>query len=375
MHLKRYRSETVKGALRAVREELGPDALVLSTRTVVAAGVRGLLGKKEIEITAAAERHDVPEGRHSPSSYGFGEARSATAYGDGVSVNLPSPIGMSEPGPKPAPRAKTGKRTVRSRSGQAERAVNEIAARLEASGLDAALAAQIAAQHPVNRRRGSDLESLKNTLAGELAALACGDESFAPVEVFVGPPGVGKTTTIAKIAARERARQGQRLALVSADGFRVGAIEQLRLYADILGAPFEAARTPDEFARALANVKRPMLVDTAGRSPSDEVSKDMFQVLASRQDVRTHLVIPATTTPRAAERLFERFADARPTRVALTRLDEAESIGALISVLRERRLPLSYLGHGQSVPGDLQRATSPLLADWIMGEMVTGAVA
>jgi flagellar biosynthesis protein FlhF len=342
MHLKRYRSETVKDALRAVRAELGPDALVLSTRTVMATGVRGLLGKREIEITAAAERHEVPEKRQ-PSS----------------------PVGSDGASPR---RATARKRAV-------ERAVNEIAARLQASGLDADLAELIAAQHPMNRRRGADLEGIKQTVATALAVLAPGDEAYAPIEVFVGPPGVGKTTTIAKIAAQERARQGQRLGLLSADGFRVGAIEQLRLYADILGAPFEAARTPDEFCRALADVKRPLLVDTAGRSPSDEVSKDMLRVLASRSDVRTHLVIPATTTARGAERLFERFADARPSRVALTRLDEADSIGALVSVLRERGVPLSYLGTGQNVPADLQRATSPLLADWIMGEMATGAVA
>jgi flagellar biosynthesis protein FlhF len=333
MHLKRYRSETVTDALRAVRAELGPDALVLSTRTVTATGVRGLLGRREIEITAAAERPERSEERH-PASPRRAKAR------------------------KPA-----------------ERALHEITARLQASGLDASLAEQIAAQHPVNRRRGADLEGLKQTLAAELSTLASGDDTYAPVEVFVGPPGVGKTTTIAKIAAQQRARHGQRLGLLSADGYRVGAIEQLRLYADILGAPFEAARTPDEFSRILADVKRPLLVDTAGRSPSDEVSKDMFRVLASRNDVRTHLVIPATTTARAAGRLFDRFADARPSRVALTRLDEAESIGALVSLLRERGLPLSYLGTGQNVPSDLQRATAPLLADWIMGDMTTGAVA
>jgi len=335
MHLKRYRSETVKDALQAVREELGPDALVLSTRTVLATGVRGLLGKREIELTAAAERHEVPEERH-PAGGGL--------------------------------RGRLRRRAV-------GRAVNEIAARLQASGLDASLAEHIAAQHPTNRRRGADLESLKNTLATELAALAPGDEPYAAVEVFVGPPGVGKTTTIAKIAAQERARHGQRLGLVSADGFRVGAIEQLRLYADILGSSFDAARTPDELSRALTDERRPLLVDTAGRSPSDDVSKDMFRVLASRRDVRTHLVIPATTTARAAGRLFDRFADARPSRVALTRLDEAESIGALVSMLRERGTPISYLGTGQNVPADLQRATSFLLADWIMGEMATGAVA
>jgi flagellar biosynthesis protein FlhF len=335
MHLKRYRRPTLKDALRAVREELGPDALVLSTREVTAPGVRGMIGRREIEVTAAAERQEMPDSRHVA-------AEPAAA----------------------APR--------RSR---ADRAIDQIAARLEAGGLSADHAREIAASHPTGRRRGADAESLRVTLERELTMLASDAEPYAPIEVFVGPPGVGKTTTIAKIAAQERAREGKRLALLAADGFRVGAIEQLRLYADILGSPFSAARTPDEFARVLDVAKRPLLVDTAGRSPSDDVAKDMFRVLATRSDVRTHLVIPASLSAKAAERMIERFADARPTRVVLTRLDETDTIGPIVSVLRARRLPLSFFGTGQNVPADLQRVTAPVLADWVMGEMVQGAVA
>jgi len=337
MHFKRYRRPTLKDALRAVREDLGADALVLSTREVTATGVRGMIGRREIEVTAAAaERQMVPESRHSD----------------------PEPVAPL------APR----------RSG-AERAIDQIAARLEAGGLSRDLARDIATSHPMGRRRGADSESLKATLTRSLSSLASGDEPYAPIEVFVGPPGVGKTTTIAKIAAQERARQGQRLALLAADGFRVGAIEQLRLYADILGSPFTAARTPDEFARALDLARRPLLVDTAGRSPSDDVSKDMFRVLSARADVRTHLVIPASTPAKSAEQMLERFADARPHRVVLTRLDEADTIGPLVGLLHARRLPLSFFGTGQTVPADLQRVTAPVLADWVMGEMAQGAVA
>ena len=333
MHLKRYRRPTLKDALRAVREDLGPDALVLSTREVTPAGMRGVMGGSEVEVTAAAERPRVPEERHS----------------------------ALEP--------------VRDTRSTADRAIDEIAARLEAGGLPSDLARQIAASHPVGRRRGADAESLRATVARELTMLASGEEAYAPIEVFVGPPGVGKTTTIAKIAAQERARSGHRLALLSADGFRVGAIEQLRLYAEILGAPFIAARTPDEFCRALDGARRPVLVDTAGRSASDEVARDMFRTLAGRADVRTHLVMPAGATLPSAERLVDRFADARPTRVVLTRLDEADTIAPLAGLLRERRLSLSYFGTGQNVPADLQRVTAPVLADWVMGEMAQGAVA
>lgn len=336
MHLKRFRRKTLQDALRAVREDLGPDALVLSTREVMALGVRGWIGRREIEVTAAAERTGMSAHRHLDAA--DGRAAGATEV----------------------PRA--------SHAAANDRAIAEIAARLRATGLDADTAATIAAAHPPARRRGATSESLRHTLASEMAALAAADTTYAPVEVFVGPPGVGKTTTIAKLAAQERARRGKRVSLVAADGFRVGAVEQLRLYADILGTPFATARTPDELEAALVSGRRPVLLDTAGRSPSDDVARDMFRVLGGRPDVRTHLVLAANTPTDLARRTVDRFEDARPSRVVVTKLDEAGSLAALVPLLRERSLPVSYVGTGQSVPEDLERATPQLLAAWVAGE-------
>jgi flagellar biosynthesis protein FlhF len=323
MHLKRYRRPTMKEALRAVREDLGPNALVLSTAMVPAFGVKGWLGHREVEVTAAAERITVSENRHTEA-----------------------------------------------------RAGDEVAARLQASGLDAQIARDVAAAVPSGLRRAASGGTVRRALADQLTAVAAADETFAPIEVFVGPPGVGKTTTIAKIAAQERARRGKRLGLVAADGFRVGAVEQLRLFADIIGAPFAIARSAGELETVLDATKRPLLLDTAGRSPKDDVSKEMFRVLAQRRDTRTHLVMPASSTPAAARRTLERFADARPSRIVLTKLDEAESIAPLLGVIRESGLLVSYLGTGQSVPEDLERASAAGLASWVMGEEArTGAVA
>jgi flagellar biosynthesis protein FlhF len=336
MLLKRYRRETVQEALRAVRDELGPDALVLSTRMVAARGVKGLFGGQMVEITAAAERPPVSENRPP-------QADSRTA------------------------RALSALRVVRERAGDPERAAGEIAARLRAAGFDDALARQVAQAHPASKRRGATLRSLRDTLAEQLAPLAAPDHDYAPVEVFVGPPGVGKTTTIAKIAAQERARRGKRLGLVAADGFRVGAVEQLRLYADIIGAPLAVARTPAELVEALDDSRRTLLIDTPGRSPSDAISREMFRTLASRRGVRTHLVLAAGTPKDAVARTLDRFEDAQPSRLVITKLDEADSLAPLAGLLRERSLPISYLGTGQNVPDDLERATPPAIAAWFSG--------
>ena len=320
----------MKEALRAVREELGPDALILSTRVVAAPGMKGWFGSRVVELTAVAERPALSDGRHADV----------------------------------APDARQPQR-------DADRSGGEIAARLQAAGLDESLARDVAGALPARRRRGATADLIRRILADQLTPLTAPEDDYAPIEVFVGPPGVGKTTTIAKLAAQERARNGRRLALMSADGFRVGAVEQLRLYADILGSPLTVARTPAELETALEGAKRPLLLDTAGRSPSDDVSREMLRVLKGRRGVRTHVVLAAGTPPATARRVLDRFEDARPSRVVITKLDEAESLGPLVAVLRERELPVSYLGTGQRVPEDLQRATAPAIAAWVAGDGAT----
>lgn len=345
MYLTRFRRKSLQDALCAVRDTLGPEALVLSTREVTAEGLQGWLGRREVEVTATGGRTGVPESRHLPSA------------------------------PSVPHTASSDRRAGQEMTGEVRRATAELIARLTATGMDPETATAVVDAHPAQKRRGATIESLRGTLEAQVGALVADADEFAPVEVFVGPPGVGKTTTIAKIAARERARGGRRLGLVAADAFRVGAVEQLRLFADILGTPFTTARTPSELEQALDGGRRSLLLDTAGRSPSDDVARDMFKVLAGRAGVRTHLVIAANTPRELVRRVFDRFDDARPSRVVITKLDEAESLASLLPVLWERGLPVSYLGTGQHVPTDLERATPAALAAWIAGDVPAGAVA
>lgn len=323
MYLKQYRTQTLQEALARIRQDLGPDAIVLSTRVVEGEGWRGWIGRREIEVTAAANRPPVSETRH--------------------------------------------ERLPERHSGAVDRHAG-LVSRLRAAGFDERFAAEIATAVPTDRRRGASLVSLRETLASRLAELAAGEETPAPVQVFVGPPGVGKTTTIAKIAAQFRARRGQRLRLIAADGFRVGAVEQLRLYADIIDAPFSVTRTRDELLTALSHSRSPVLVDTAGRSPSDPQARAMWDALAGTKGVQTHLVVAAATGAHELDRIFDRFESARPDRLVLTKVDETGSLSPLVGLLRHRNVPISYLGTGQRVPEDLERATGDLLAACVVGD-------
>ena len=331
MHLTRYQGQTVKAALRAVRDALGPDALVISTRMVPSPGPAGWFGRRLVEITAAADRLPVPDDRQptTPSN------------GDPIS----------------------------------HQSDQEIATRRETKKLRHEVRREADAAQPRERQRGASLRGAFSALADRVAPSAAQDDAYAAVEVFVGPPGAGKTTTIAKIAAQERARRRNTLGLVAADGFRVGAVEQLRLYASILEAPLSVVRTPYELMSVVETATVPLLVDTAGRSVSDEAANDVLRFVASHPGARTHLVIAADTPPAAAEKIFDRFAAAKPSRVILTRLDEADSLGPLFALLRARGLPLSYLGTGQRVPDDLEVATPRNLAALATGDRAPEGVA
>ena len=243
-----------------------------------------------------------------------------------------------------------------------------VIARLMAVGMEPALAQSVAARMTDAECRGGSDRAMHRALCAELEPISGAAVDYERCEVFVGPPGVGKTTTIAKIAAQERVRRRRALNLVSADGFRAGAIEQLRSYAEVMAVPFRTARNADELQEALAHARNPILVDTPGRSASDGETTDMFEVLCRRRHVRTHLVLAADTSASAARRVFDRYARLAPSRVVITKLDECESVTPLLGVVRDQGLPVSYLGIGQRIPEDLWRGTPASLAAALLRE-------
>ncbi len=187
---------------------------------------------------------------------------------------------------------------------------------------------------------------------------------------LVGPTGVGKTTTIAKLAANYRLREKRRVGLITVDTYRIAAVEQLRTYADIIDLPMEIVSTPREMHQAMARLADLdlILMDTAGRSPRDEVKiQELKSMLAEASPDEVHLVLSSVASASSLSKTVEQFSAAGTTALVLTKLDEAASFGNLLPVVRGSRLPLSYLTHGQNVPDDIMPAAGRRLARMVLG--------
>jgi flagellar biosynthesis protein FlhF len=186
---------------------------------------------------------------------------------------------------------------------------------------------------------------------------------------LVGPTGVGKTTTLAKLAARLQLDQKIRPGLITIDTYRAAAIEQLNTYARILGLPFAVAHEPDEMRQALDSLGDVdiALIDTAGGGPRDEPRiHELAEFLESARPREIHLVLSASADERSRHWAVDRFAKLRADRLILSKLDEASTFGSLAGVMTRSDLPISYLTTGQSVPDDLEAADPMLLARLVL---------
>jgi flagellar biosynthesis protein FlhF len=415
MDIKTYRAKTMRDALELVRRELGPSAAVLHTREVNSGPLRRLVFGRKYEVAASSAVNvpsRLPEGL---AEIARREARGTSDEGRGARSEERS-LGLSVGGNADLDRNRFGvaadansfddyraryrddfRRQVSGQLDELHAMVEKLCERaatapahdmpealfhvftslIEAEVDEGIARSWIDRLRDEGATRSSDDEAtamhrVADYLEAEISVSGpiTTDPNKCRVVALVGPTGVGKTTTIAKLAANYRLREKRRVGLITVDTYRVAAVEQLRTYADIIDLPMEVVATPREMREAVARMSHLdlVLMDTAGRSPRDEVKiQELKSMLGEAEPDEVHLVLSSTAGAKSLISTAERFADVGTTALLLTKLDEAQSLGHLVSLVRSVRLPVSYLTDGQNVPDDIRVAEAGEMAGMLLG--------
>jgi flagellar biosynthesis protein FlhF len=446
MLVRKFEAENMAAALQQVKQTLGSEALILSTRTLGRKGL-GVLGKQIIEVTAAIEspamknsfRKAVPNTDSQPTALGKvsrnyssrvetledeqvsiskaarnqkievkhnpleDEVRQLRSQLEAQNVNqLQAELNELKELMKQLAQAQQEKRVVLEANPELKQVqfnqeikpqqpkplaqvqqstpqpLNDLLDLMVERGIDRDAAATIArfAAPQMNERQRQETDQCRCFLTSTIATLVqTTGPLWSPGEPqkrisLIGATGVGKTTTIAKLAAEAITQSGARVALVTIDTYRIAAVEQLKVYGEIMGLPVEVVLSPEQLQEAFRrhSDKDLILIDTAGRSPRDQVRIDeLNQFLGTESTVENCLVLAAPTEERLQQKTLEAFSPIPLSRLIFTKLDEADRCGSLINLSIRSNLPLAYLTNGQQVPEDLLRAEPRTVAEFVMG--------
>ncbi|MCW8874259.1 MAG: flagellar biosynthesis protein FlhF [Gammaproteobacteria bacterium] len=402
MKIKRFFAADMRQAIRKVREEQGPDAVILSNRKVDGG----------VEIVSAVDYDEalINKALHESATNPPDQPRPATTTARPAARTEAEVPAAARPAPAASGSPRAGiqwaqdpalvamKEEIRELRGLLEHQLAhlawgdmnhnrpqqlEVLRRLHALGMKPAMALHLAERVS----HGSDPEQAWRAALGLFAqSLPVTNDDILErggMVALVGATGVGKTTTVAKLAARFALRHGQkRVALVTTDGYRIGAHEQLLTYGKILGVPVQVASDHDQLAQTLKSLmdKHLVLIDTAGMSQRDLRLTEQFSTLAhTGLPIRSYLVMSATAQPAVQEETVRAFRGVSLDGCILTKVDETASLGGALSVISEQQLPLAYVADGQRVPEDMQparphvlvnKAAEMLVTDWFPGDAV-----
>ena len=367
MRIKSFIADDVRQALALVREEMGDDAVVLDTRTVKAAKFMGLGHREQVEVMAGVDEEPIaiiPEVKPAP----------AVAA---VPAFVPAPAAVATLEPERLHEASDAAadqlrelwqeiRRIKSQMNAGAEEANPWIRMLKDRGVSPDML-----EMPMDVLASiRDREGLVSVLSDVMSKHTAEPSGSGSVIALVGPTGVGKTTTLAKLAAKYSLQEGKKVALITCDTFRIGGIEQIRVYARILNVPLEVVASPTDMERAIqkhsdADV---ILIDTIGRSQRNALQLgELKELLAPAQPTEIYLVVSAGSSPSVQMDVVKSFSVLSPNRLVISKVDESDVLGCIVSLPVTTGLPITCVTNGQNVPDDLRMGESHLLADMVVG--------
>ena len=357
MKVKKYVGETIQDTIFKVKADLGPEAIILNTRKFKKGGFLGFFTKERVEVLAALEDPDK----------GIDNSETLNELN-----NLKDMVSNLEQ-----------KWDQSSFIDNLDDELKKIYEYLHSQSVREDLIQGIINDFN-NKEMGDQSSNKKRTLQliyrkmlnilGEQAPIdsTCSDNK-GKVIAFVGPTGVGKTTTIAKLAAKFAVEDNVDVGLVTSDTYRIAAVQQLETYSDIMDIPLEVVYDESELAE---NIRKNQsnydltFVDTAGSSWNDQMQMGRLKKFTDLELVdETHLLISLNTKRDDLHNIIEHFSRLKPDKILLTKLDETSSYGEIINLRQDYDLPYSYITNGQDVPDDIKEADNEILLNYVIGDL------
>lgn len=397
MLLKTFQAKEMAEALRQVKKELGPDAVIVGSRQVTKKGLFGMFSRVVYEVTATADLQ--PRKR----SFREEQAEREMSTRDELQNSLLAPLAREVRElreqvaalKKERPQVPEGREECQgvpslpklSRQSAEVDELDELkklllddgagpGGELKRQARRSSLWENVAAPAPLKQEQPlpPQKEKAEAIIAGEDMTIPCGGairlkKGGMKAVALIGPSGVGKTTMVAKLAAHYALKKGNSVAIVTVDNQRVGALEQLRAFARILDVPLAAASTREDLEAVLDDCTDHdlVIIDTPGINPMAAVQMEELKGLLHGLTADVYLCLSATSSSRCLLEAYGRFSPLHPGRVILTKLDEAGGLGDLVPFLLQARPTVSYLSAGQRVPDDLETATEKRLAELMEG--------